>query len=180
MSKLTQIENALESINPGRFQALWDAYLNVRGYRNVNPIGRVLGDDKTRIGTPDSLVSLPNGNYVFGEWTTQKEGIADKFLADIAKCFNAAKTGIPKERIQEIICGHTSVLSTDDEHRLIDEGRRRGCLVTPLGIGPISLDLLNRYRSLARDFLDPGGRPNSPTSGRVKLPHRPGCSGALA
>jgi hypothetical protein len=154
MSKFTQIEIALKSINPGRFQALWDAYLNARGYRNVNPIGRVVGDDKTKTGTPDSLVSLPNGNYLFGEWTTQKDGVAGKFLEDIAKCFDERKTGIPKGRIQEIVCGHTSVLSTEDEQSLIDEGRRRGCLVTPLGIGPISLDLFNRYRWLAREFLE--------------------------
>jgi hypothetical protein len=47
-----------------------------------------------------------------------------------------------------------SVLNPAEEHQLVEEGRRRGCLVTLFGIGPISRDLLYRFPGVARDFLN--------------------------
>lgn len=154
MSKLTEIEQALQRIDPAGFQRLCDAYLYARGYRNINPVGLVVGADKVKRGTPDSLVQLANGNYAFAEYTTQQTGVADKFLYDIAKCFDESKTGIPANRIQLFGACHNSVLDPTDEHRLVEEGRKRGCLVTVFGLGPIAHDLLQRFPGLAREFLN--------------------------
>lgn len=153
MSKLTQIENALASIDPAGFQRLCDAYLHARGHDRVNPIGLVLGTDKVKRGTPDTLIPLSDGNYVLAEYTTQTSGVAMKLLDDMEKCFDEAKTGIPVQRIREFIGCHTSVLSPADEHMLIEAGRARGCIVTLFGVGPLSHDLLQRYPGLARDHL---------------------------
>jgi hypothetical protein len=153
MSKLAEIERALLAIDPADFQRLCDAYLRARGYQHINPIGLVVGASKVKRGTPDTLITLPNGNYVFAEYTTQQSGVAEKLLGDMRKCFDDAKTGIPVERIQEFLACHTSVLTPKEEHELVDEGRRRGCLVTLFGLGPLSHDLFNRFPGLARDFL---------------------------
>jgi hypothetical protein len=154
MSKLTEIEKALRSIDPAGFQRICDAYLYARGYRSINPIGVVIGADKVKRGTPDTLVPLPNGNYAFAEYTTQQTGVVEKFLDDMSKCFDESKTGIPANRIQEFVACHTSVLDPGDEHKLVEEGRKRGCLVTTFGLGPIAHDLLQRFPGLAREFLN--------------------------
>jgi hypothetical protein len=153
MSKLTEIERALQSIDPASFQRLCDALLHALGYRNINPVGLVIGANKVKRGTPDSLATLPNGKYAFAEYTTQQSGVVEKLLGDMAKCCDEAKTGIPADRIQHFIACHTSVLDPAEEHKLVEEGRQRGCLVTVFGLGPIAHDLFQRFPGLAREFL---------------------------
>src|ERR1051325_6214241 len=102
MSKLTQIEKAMLEIDPAGFQRLCDSYLVCRGYDRINPIGLVIGTDKVAKGTPDTLIMQPDGKYVFAEYSTQQEGLAGKFMRDLAKCFDEGKTGIPVERIHEV------------------------------------------------------------------------------
>ena len=73
MSKVTQIQRTLRQLDGGTFQKLADAYSYRKGYRDINPIGSVIGADKTRKGTPDTFVKQPNGKYIFFEHTTQQE-----------------------------------------------------------------------------------------------------------
>ena len=73
MSKLNQIQNELLQLDGGAFQKLGDTYFNKKGY-DIYPIGSVIGANKVRTGTPDTLVILPNGKYVFIEYTT-KSGV---------------------------------------------------------------------------------------------------------
>lgn len=75
MSKLIQIENALKAIDQAAFQTLCDDYLHRRGYEAINRIGSALGKKKTAKGTPDTYVSLPNGKYVFVEYTSQERDL---------------------------------------------------------------------------------------------------------
>lgn len=158
MSKLNQIQNELRQLSGGAFQKLADAYLHKKGYEQINPLGSVIGADQVRKGTPDTLVPLPNGKYVFAEHTTEsdkKKGkVFQKFKGDLHKCFDEAKTGIPVSKIQEIVLCHTSMLAPDEEKALREECQRRGVNLNIFGIGPISYDLYQKYPGVARDFLE--------------------------
>jgi hypothetical protein len=153
MSKINQIQNELREQSGEKFQKIADAYLHKKGYEQINPLGSVIGADKVRTGTPDTLVVLPNGKYVFAEYTTEKKGVAQKFKKDLDKCFDEVKTGISVEKIQEIVLCHTSMLSPDEEVLLREECQNRGVNLNIFGLGPISYDLYQKYPGIARDFL---------------------------
>lgn len=153
MSKITQIEKALLEIDPARFQRLCDSYLVYRGYDRINPIGLVIGADKVAKGTPDTLITRSDGKYVFAEYSTQQEGLAKKFMRDLAKCFDEGKTGIPVERIHEIVLCHNSIFTADEEHKLGEECRQHGVILTTYGMGTLAHDLYQKYRGLAHDLL---------------------------
>jgi conflict system STAND superfamily ATPase len=153
MSKLAQIEAALKELNPAGFQRLCDSYLHARGYENINPIGLVIGADKVLQGTPDTLFSQPDGRYIFAEYSTQQAGLAGKFEDDITKCFNPEKTGIPVDRIREVILCHNFRLDAKEEHDLAEICRSHGVLLSIYGLGRIAHDLYQKYLGLAKDFL---------------------------
>lgn len=154
MSKLNQIQNELQQISGEAFQKLADAYLHKRGYEQINPLGSVIGADQVRPGTPDTLVPLPTGKYVFAEYTTtESDKIIQKFKKDLKKCFDEAKTQISVNKIQEIVFCHTSMLEPDKERDLKEECQKRGVNLNIFGIGPISFDLYQKYPGIARDFL---------------------------
>ncbi|MBE8986601.1 hypothetical protein [Nostoc sp. LEGE 12450] len=153
MSKINQIQNELREQSGEKFQKIADAYLHKKGYEQINPLGSVIGADKVRTGTPDTLVVLPNGKYVFAEYTTEKKGVAQKFKKDLDKCFDEVKTGISVGKIQEIVLCHTSMLSPDEEVLLREECQNRGVNLNIFGLGPISYDLYQKYPGIARDFL---------------------------
>lgn len=153
MSKITQIEQALLSMDPAQFQRLCDAYLHARGYDRINAVGLVTGADKVKRGTPDTFVPLDDGTYLFAEYTTQQTGVGDKLLADMEKCFDESKTGIPGNLIREFVACHTSELSPAEAHALIEAGRAKGCIVSVFGAAAIAHDLVQRYPGIARDYL---------------------------
>ncbi len=70
MSKLNQIQDELRQLDGAKFQKLCDAYLHRRGYDTINPLGSMIAKDKVVKGTPDTYISLPNGKYIFAEFTT--------------------------------------------------------------------------------------------------------------
>ena len=78
MSKINQIQNKLLELEGGTFQKLADAYLHKKGYEQINPLGSLIGVNKVRKGTPDTLIPLNNGKYVFAEHTTQQKDIYKK------------------------------------------------------------------------------------------------------
>jgi len=153
MTKINQIQTALRELSGGSFQKLADAYLYKKGYKSINPRGSVTGADKTKTGTPDTFITLPNGTYVFVEYTTQQTGVCKKHKDDLDKCFNEEKTGVPVEKIEEVIFCHTSSLSTDCENDLVEVCQNNGVNLNIFGIGQISFDLYQKYPGLARDFL---------------------------
>ena len=153
MSKINLIQSELKAIDQAKFQRLCDLYLYKQGYEHINSIGLVIGADKVRKGTPDSLVTLPNGKYVFVESTTQQSGVGGKFQEDLGKCFDENKTGIPVEKIEEIVLCHNSILTSSEENSLAETCQKHGCNLNIFGIGPISYDLYQKFPDLARDFL---------------------------
>jgi len=95
MSKANQIQDALYSLGGGEFQKLADAYVVEKGFGRINSIGSVVASNKVKAGTPDTLLATPEGNYIFAEYTTQKQGLLSKIKGDLGKCFDEAKTGSP-------------------------------------------------------------------------------------
>ncbi len=153
MSKLNQIQSRLLELSGGAFQKLADAYLHKRGYERINPLGAVIGADKTRSGTPDSLVVQPNGKFIFAEHTTQRDGLFNKLKGDLDKCLTPEQTGIPLEKIEEVVFCHTGQLTPTEENALADACQTAGVNLNTFGMGPLSYDLYQKYPGLARDFL---------------------------
>lgn len=157
MSKINQIQNKLRELSGEAFQKLADAYLHKKGYDQINSLGSVIGADKVRTGTPDTLITLPKGKYVFAEYTTEsneKKGkLYKKLKSDLDKCFDEVKTGIPIEKIEEVVFCHTSILDPDEEDALREECQKRGVNLNIFGIGPISFDLYQKYPGIARNEL---------------------------
>jgi hypothetical protein len=153
MSKINQIQNKLRELDGGAFQKLADAYLHKEGYKQINSLGSVIGANKVRTGTPDTLVLLPNGKYVFAEHTTQQEGIYKKFKEDLDKCFDEADTGIAVEKIDTVVICYTSTLDTSKLDLLREECQKHGVNFDNFGIARLSYDLYQKYPGIARDFL---------------------------
>jgi hypothetical protein len=153
MSKINQIQNKLKELSGGAFQKLADAYLHKKGYEQINSLGSVIGADKVRKGTPDTLVPLPNGKYVFAEYTTQQDKIYEKLNSDLDKCFDEAKTGIAVEKIDEVVICYTSTLNTSELDLLREQCQKHGVNLNIFGIDPLSYDLYQKYPGIARDFL---------------------------
>lgn len=157
MSKINQIQSRIRELEGGAFQKLADAYLHKKGYERINPLGLVIGANKVRKGTPDTLIALPSGKFVFVEHTTNQPNhpykVYEKLKSDLRKCFDEAKTGVPIERIEEVVFCHTSNLSAKEENDLAEECQKRGVNLNIFGIGSLSYDLYQKYLGLARDFL---------------------------
>lgn len=151
--KINQIQNAIKELDGGAFQKLADFYLKKKGYGHLMPLGSVIGANKIRKGTPDTLVVLPNGKYVFAEHTTQQTGLFEKIQGDLHKCFDEAKTGVPVSKIQEIVFCHTSSLDAGELDQLRTLCEQRGVNLNIFDIGAISYDLLEKYPGISRDIL---------------------------
>jgi len=153
MSKLNQIQNELKNINEARFQELCDSYLYLLGYEGIRPIGSAVGKEKTVKGTPDTVVVLPNGRYLFVQHTTQQTRLFEKLSGDLDECFDESKTGVPVSKIEKIVLCHNSTLSTAEEESLGEKCQQRGCLLDIVGIGTLSFALYQKFPNLAKEFL---------------------------
>lgn len=153
MAKINQIQKKLKETSGQDFQKLADAYLHKKGYEQINPLGSVIGANKVRRGTPDTLIQLENGKYVFVEYTTTQGDVYKKLNEDLDKCFNEEKTGVSIEKIDEIILCHTSNIDVADQDALREKCQLHGVKLNIFGIGPISFDLYQKYPGIARDFL---------------------------
>ena len=103
MATIDSIKQRIEQLSEGAFQVLCDAYLSREGYQNPVSLGTKSGTQKTTRGTPDTYFCLPDGKYVFAEYTTQRERLKEKILSDLEKCFDSQCTGINNDEITEII-----------------------------------------------------------------------------
>jgi len=153
MSKINQIQQALLAIDPGKFQKLADAYLKERGFDCINSIGSVTGADKVRTGTPDTLITLPNGNFVFAEHTTEQNRLQAKLMRDLTKCLDPSKTGVPIVKIERVIFCFTSKSDTSMDAELARICQRYNVNLDLFGIDTLAFDLYLKYPGLSRDFL---------------------------
>lgn len=153
MSKINTIQNKILELSGGQFQKLADLYLKAKGFHHINSIGSVYGKDKTRSGTPDSLISLPNGKYIFAEHTTNESNLFNKLKDDINKCLDVEKHGIPIEKIKKILLCYTERLDPNEEIELRELGHSDGVPVELFNLEDISHDLYLRFPKIAKDEL---------------------------
>lgn len=154
MATITTIKQRIEQLDAGRFQILCDAYLSREGYPNLTALGTKAGTTKTTPGTPDTYFCILGGKYVFAEYTTQQDGLAQKIHEDLEKCFDVAKTGILMDEIAEIVYCHTSAnLPPQKDKELKQYCRDNGVELKLIGIDTIAQDLYRKYPSIVKDHL---------------------------
>ncbi len=154
MGKLNQIKLKLLAMEGGKFHRLCDDWLRQKGYRNIKSIGMMATTDRVIKGTPDSLFTQPNGNYVFAEYSVQNRGLANKLKADISKCFDENKTGISNEQIDKIIICYLGELSTHEIRKLRDSCNDRGTSLSLKGLDELAHSIQNDYPILSERHLD--------------------------
>jgi hypothetical protein len=154
MGKINQIQITLKGLSEGKFQKLADAYLVEKRMGIVNSVGSVIGADKTRKGRPDTLITLPNGNYALAEFTTQQTELLDKLKKDLRDCFVEEETGVPIEKIDQVILCFNSKLNAPEVIELQELAEEKGAQLFLFGIDAISHDINQYYPGLARQYLD--------------------------
>lgn len=155
MGKLQKIETALFSINEVKFQELCDSFLalNNKNYSAFLRVGSQSEKQKSIKGTPDSLLLLPNGKYIFVEHSTNQTKGIQKLVDDILKCLDTSKTGIPVEQIEEIIlCINFNLKTKEIEilRNLLQETRIR---LTIHSLDSLALEFHLNHRDLAKEYL---------------------------
>ncbi len=118
-------------------------------------LGGQAGTRKTTSGTPDTYFVLPNGKYVFVEYTTQQNSLVKKIKDDINKCLNVSKTKISHDKIEEIIYCHTSSsIKPAEDKGLKDICKKAGINLVLIGIDKLAEDIYLLHPILCRDFLE--------------------------
>lgn len=154
MANIESIKQKILQLDAGSFQNLCDSYLYKIGYPNIVSLGGEAGTRKTTLGTPDTYFIASNGKYVFVEYTTQKTSLFAKIKDDLEKCLDTSKTGVPHDKISEIIYCHTSSNLTpfqDSEVKALCENI--GIKLIVIGIDKLAEDIYLFHHNLSRDFL---------------------------
>ena len=155
MARLQAIENALSSINETVFQELCDSFLSIRNenYLAFSRTGSQSGKQKTIKGTPDTFLLLPNGKYIFVEYSTNiTEGVS-KLKKDLEKCIDSSKTGIPTNQIAEIIFCVNFNLKPSADKSLRDIIANTRIRLTIYTLDSLSLELNLHHRNLTHEYL---------------------------
>lgn len=152
MSKINQIEQELSQIDASKFHKLINTYLSKKFSFMVHSNGTKIGEDKPISGTPDSFIALEDGNYIFVECTTQKSDIVSKFLKDLEKCFDEAKTGISISKIKKVILACNSDIKPNELEILQKYCNSKDKLFF-IGISSLANDLYANYSKIVYDFL---------------------------
>lgn len=155
MSRLQLIENALVSINESLFQELCDSFLIIRNnnYRVFSRVGSQSGKQKTIKGTPDTFLLLPNGKYIFVEYSTNVTSGISKLKEDIKKCIDFDKTGIDPSFISEIILCINFNLKPVQIEELREELLDTRIVLTIYTLDALALELHLHHRDLANQYL---------------------------
>lgn len=154
MANIESIKQKILQLDAGSFQNLCDSYLYKTGYPSIVSLGGEAGTRKTTLGTPDTYFIASNGKYVFVEYTTQRTNLFAKISDDLEKCLDTAKTGVPHDKISEIIYCHTSSNFTplqDSEVKKLCEDV--GVKLVIIGIDKLAEDIYLFHHNLSRDFL---------------------------
>lgn len=156
MSRLQSIENALKEINETVFQELCDSYLAIRNenYAALARVGSQSGKQKTVLGTPDSLILLPSGKYLFIEYSTNITKGAGKLKEDIEKCLDTDKTGISVKDILEIILCINFNLKPVEIEALRSLLKKTRIKLTIISLDSLAIELHLNHRDLAHHYLD--------------------------
>lgn len=155
MSRLQAIENSLTSINQAAFQNLCDNFLALRNnnYSAFSRTGSQSGKQKTVKGTPDTFLLLPNGKYIFVEYSTNISAGLSKLKDDVKKCIDTDKTGIPLNQITEIILCVNFNLSAIEIQAIRDLLANTRIGLTIYTLDSLAIEIHLHHRDLAHDYL---------------------------
>lgn len=155
MSRLQSIENALSAINQAAFQNLCDSFLALRNsnYSAFSRTGSQSGKQKTVKGTPDTFLLLPNGKYIFVEYSTNITAGLTKLEDDIKKCLDTQKTGIAINQIAEIILCINFNLTAAEIQTLIDLLTKTRVGLTVYTLDALAIELHLHHRDLTHEYL---------------------------
>lgn len=152
MASINQIQKSIIELEGGKFQRLVDALIAVKGVTSIFSIGTVIGTDKTRTGTPDTM-TITGDEITFIEYSTKQERLFAKFQDDISKCLDAEKTGISTNRIKKIVLAYNGRLTTNEISVLMETCKKSDVSLEFLNIETISYTLFNEYPGLIVEFL---------------------------
>lgn len=152
---LQKIQNALININETIFQELCDCYFYTKNgcCGTINRIGSQVGKQKTKKGTPDSYISLPNGKYILLEYSTNVTQGVDKLLSDVVKCLDCSKTGIPINNIEKIVLFFNFNLKPSEEQKLYNFASENRVILELYNLDTLSLELKLNFRNLTHEYL---------------------------
>lgn len=161
MANIQQIEQALVSINEATFQDLCDEYLyfSKDNLSAINRPGSQLGKKKTKKGTPDSFWLLPNGKYIFAEYTTKnkkdsKLKFLNKLKEDVQKCLDYKSTHVNIEKIHKIILCFNSKINSKETEQINKIVASTNIVLEFISIDTLVRDIFSRYQHIAANYLD--------------------------
>lgn len=152
---LQKIQNALTNINETVFQDLGDCYIYAKSGScgTINRRGSQVGKQKTKKGTPDTSILLPNGKYILVEYSTNiTKGVA-KLLSDVSNCLDYSKTGILLNNIEKIILCFNFNLKSSEEQELLSYVSESNIKLELYNLDTLSLELKLNYRHLVNEYL---------------------------
>lgn len=94
MLRITDIQNRLKESEGGIFQKVCNEILSMKGYKPFKLSGSVLGSNKTRKGTPDSIYIDDDNKYIYVEITTEQGDLSKKIIGDVKKCLDKINDNI--------------------------------------------------------------------------------------
>ncbi len=155
MNRLQSIEKALSSINQAAFQELCDNFLALRNsnYSAFSRTGSQSGKQKTVKATPDTFLLLPNGKYIFVEYSTNITAGLRKLKDDLTKCIDKSKTGISLNQISEIILCVNFNLKPAGIQTLLDLLENTRIRLTVYTLDSLALELHLHHRDLTHEYL---------------------------
>lgn len=153
---LQKIQNALININETVFQDLGDCYFYAKSGNcgTINRRGSQVGKQKTKKGTPDTSILLPNGKYILIEYSTNITKGVTKLLSDVSNCLDYSKTGILLNDIEKIIICFNFNLKSSEEQELFSQVSSSNIKLELYNLDTLSLDLKLNYRHLVNEYLD--------------------------
>ena len=160
MAKISKIGSALAEINEAAFQELCNKFLFYKyDYKNINQKGSVIGKEKTRKGTPDTIFIDKDDKYIFAEYTTKERiGNSKSFFAkiesDVRDCFNPIKTAISNDKVSKVIICHTGNLELHELETLTElcKSYNKNCVFKQFGIDDLSIQL-ELYPTILYEYL---------------------------
>ena len=149
MTEITDVKSRIIQLSPAVFEEFCSTLLYKEGHRNIYELGIKAGTGKTKTGNPDTYSRNNNGKYTFVVFTTQQNKIYDKLLEDISKCFDLVDKELPIEKIETIICCHTSSnLKVIEDNKLHEFCNKKGVNLEIYGIDKIANLVYNDHPEL--------------------------------
>lgn len=153
MTEITDVKSRIIQLSPTVFEEFCSTLLYKVGHRNIYELGIKAGTGKTKTGNPDTYSRQNNGKYTFVVFTTQQNNIYEKLLEDINKCFELVDKEFPVEKIETIICCHTSSnLKVIEDNKLHEFCNKKGVNLEIYGIDKIANLVYNDHPELMRSL----------------------------